>query len=69
MRKQTKIRIEILSLLNELENPAERIELIESIGKRMRQANSIESAKEVERFTIKMKAKKNIDYSPMLDKK
>lgn len=64
MTKKSKIRIEILSLLNQLSVP-ERIDLIESIGKRLRQQNSIETAKEVKSFTIKSGSKKNIDDYPV----
>lgn len=60
-----KIQIKILSLLNEIEVPAKRIELIERIGKRLRQANSIESAKEVSSFATKMGTKKKIDEYPV----
>lgn len=67
MKKQS-IRTKILSLLNELEMP-ERISLIESIGKRLRRQNSIESAKEVEAFARKTGNKKDIDYSPVLRNK
>ena len=62
MKKSTKIRIEILSLLNDLEEPAERISLIEKIGKDLRQANSIATSKEVEAFTRKNGVKKDIEY-------
>lgn len=67
MTKKGKIRIQILSLLNELE-ASERIDLIESIGKRLRQQNSIESAKEVRDFMRKAGTRKDIDYSPVLRK-
>lgn len=69
MKKSTKILIEILSILNQLEEHAERIEVIERIGKRLRQANSIATAKEVEIFTRKTGNKKDIDYSPVLKNK
>lgn len=49
--KQDKM-IAILSLLNEL-HIVERIEIIERIGKRLRQANSIQSAKDVRDFSAK----------------
>ncbi len=58
------IRIKILSLLNELPL-TEKIALIESIGKRLRQQNSIETANEVNRFAIKSNSKKNIDNYPV----
>jgi hypothetical protein len=44
--------IQILSLLNDVD-PVTRIEIIERIGKRLRQANSIQTAKEVQRFITK----------------
>lgn len=62
MKKSTKIMTEILSLLNQIEEPAERIDIVERIGKRLRQANSIATAKEVERFSIKAGVKKDIEY-------
>lgn len=65
MKKETEITIKIQSLLNELDTPAKRIDVVERIGKRLRQANSIETAKEVERFSIKMNAKKRIDDYPV----
>ena len=67
MKKSTKIRVEILSLLNQLE-VSERIDLIESIGKRLRQANSIATAKEVDEFARKAGVKLDIDYSHILRK-
>lgn len=65
MSKKQKLQIEILSLLNQLPIVAERIEIIERIGKRLRQANSIESAKEVEKFAVKLGTKKKIDDYPV----
>lgn len=67
MTKQ-KAMIQILSLLNEFD-VVERIEIIERIGKRLRQANSIQSAKEVKEFSIKKGVKKDIDYTPILKNK
>jgi hypothetical protein len=65
MTNKTKTMIKILSLLNE--HPVtERIEIIERIGKRLRQQNSIETAKEVQKFASKAGVKKDIDYSPIL---
>ena len=64
MTKQ-KATVEILSLLNSFD-VVERIDIIERIGKRLRQANSIQSAKEVKEFTTKKGIKKDIDYSPVL---
>lgn len=46
--KQEKL-IQILSILNDLP-PVERIEVAERACKRLRQANSIETAKDVQRF-------------------
>lgn len=67
MLKKNEIQIKILSLLNDLSIP-ERIEVIERIGKRLRQANSIQSAKEVQDFINKKGKKKDIDYTPILIK-
>ena len=64
MKKETELRLKILSLLNELEL-TERIGLIESIGKRLRQQNSIETAKEVSAFTVKSGTKKKIEVYPV----
>jgi len=64
MKKTTALQIQILSLLNELSVP-ERIDLVERIGKRLRQANSIASAKEVNQFMVTMKTKKKIDEYPV----
>jgi hypothetical protein len=44
--------IQILSLLNDVDIVT-RIEIIERIGKRLRQTNSIQTAKEVQRFITK----------------
>jgi hypothetical protein len=44
--------IQILSLLNDVDIVT-RIEIIERIGKRLRQANSIQTSKEVQRFITK----------------
>lgn len=65
---KAKIRVEILSLLNQINEPAERIALIESIGKALRQANSIHSAREVRDFVRIQGLTKNIDYTPILKK-
>lgn len=62
MKKSTKIQVEILALLNQIEEPAERIEMVERIGKRLRQASSIAAAKEVEQFARKAGIKKDIEY-------
>lgn len=53
------------SLLFNLAEPAHRIAVLERLGKHMRQLNSIETAKEVEKFTIKMNSKKKIDEYPV----
>ena len=52
MKKETELRLKILSLLNELEL-SKRIPLIESIGKRLRQQNSIEINNDVKQDAIK----------------
>jgi hypothetical protein len=44
--------IQILSLLNDVDIVT-RIEIIERIGKRLRQTNSIQTAKEVQKFILK----------------
>lgn len=54
MANKQKIQVEILSLLNQLPVVAERIEIIERIGKRLRQANSIETNKEIKKFQQKL---------------
>ena len=65
---KSKVQVEIISLLNQLANPCDQIEVIERIGKRLRQANSIQTAKEVARFAVKNGVKKEIDYTPVLRK-
>lgn len=65
--KKGEAYVKILSVLNEFSLP-ERIDIVERIGKRMRQANSIESANEVKKFAAKMGIKKEIDYSPVQNK-
>jgi len=65
--KKGEAYVKILSVLNEFTLP-ERIDIIETIGKRIRQNNSIESAKEVQKFASKMGVKKDIDYSPIQNK-
>lgn len=62
-----KIVIAIKKLLFELE-PAKRIEVIERIGKQLRQQNSIETSREVNDFRRKSGIKKDIDYTPVLPK-
>jgi hypothetical protein len=64
LKKETKARVDILSILNQFE-PPEAIALIESIGKGLRQANSIKSAKEVREFAIKRGLSKNINHYPI----
>jgi hypothetical protein len=63
MTKKNSVMIKILSLLNDL--PVyERIEIIERIGKRLRQQNSIETSREVDRFATKNKLNKQVDDYP-----
>lgn len=69
MKKATKIRIDIIALLNQLDEPADRIALVEKIGKELRQANSLAVAKDVEKFARMTGNKKDIDYSPVLKNK
>lgn len=64
MKKETEIRLKILSLLNELEL-SKRIPLIESIGKRLRQQNSIEINNDVKQDAIKRGTKKKIEIYPV----
>ena len=64
MKKETEIRVKILSLLNELELSS-RISLIESIGKRLRQQNSIEINNDVKQDAIKRGTKKKIEVYPV----
>ena len=59
--KKSEAHIKIISILNKLDEPAHRIEIIERIGKRLRQQNSIQTAKEVHQFMIKTGNKKNIE--------
>lgn len=68
MRKETKAYIDILSILNDFEM-SERISIVERIDKRLRQQNSVETAKEISDFTRKNRLKKDIDYSPVLKNK
>lgn len=65
MKKKTELTVKIQSLLNELETPAERIDLIERIGKKIRRANSIETSKEINKFNIKMNVRINVDDYPV----
>ena len=64
MKKETELRLKILSLLNELEL-SKRIPLIESIGKRLRQQNSIEINNDVKQDAIKRGNKKKIEIYPV----
>lgn len=64
MKKETELRLKILSLLNELEL-SKRIPLIESIGKRLRQQNSIEINNDVKQDAIKRGTKKKIEVYPV----
>ena len=53
-----------MSLLNDLELSS-RISLIESIGKRLRQQNSIEISNDVKQDAIKRGTKKKIEIYPV----
>lgn len=64
MEKKNEVHVKIQSILNEIPMP-DRIEIIERIGKRLRQANSVQTAKEVDLWSRKMGAKKNIDHYPV----
>ena len=64
MKKETELRLKILSQLNELEL-SKRIPLIESIGKRLRQQNSIEINNDVKQDAIKRGTKKKIEIYPV----
>jgi hypothetical protein len=68
MNKKSQIQVEIVSLLNNLPELSDRIEVIERIGKKLRQANSLAISKEVETFKLKKGLKKDIDYTPVLPK-
>lgn len=64
MKKETEVIVKILSLLNEF--PAvKQIEIAERIGKRLRQANSVQTAKEVHQFAVKKGLAKKIDHLPI----
>lgn len=58
--KKNEAKTKILGVLNEFTMP-ERIDILEKIVDNLRKRNSIEMAKEVEKFAIRVKAKKNID--------
>lgn len=62
--KKTEMRVQILSILNELPTP-EAISLIESIGKRLRQSYSVEVTREASKFAAKNGLKKDISHYPI----
>lgn len=67
-KKNAEIYLQIQKLLFELPL-TERINLVEKMGKKLRQQNSIETNKEVNEFKRKNGIKKNIDgYEPLLGK-
>lgn len=66
-KKNAEIYLQIQKLLFDLPL-SERITLIERMGKKLRQQNSIETNKEVNEFKRKNGIKKDIDYSPIQDK-
>lgn len=57
--KNKDIEYQILGVLSEFEL-SKKIEIIERIGKALRRHNSIESAKEVNSFAVKLGNKKKI---------
>lgn len=59
--------IQIRQILSTLEIP-ERIALLERMGKKIRQANSVQTAKEVSEWARKNGGRKEIDYTPILPK-
>ena len=56
--------VQIMSLLNQFEI-VKQIEILERLGKRVRQANSVQTAKEVQQFVTKRGVKKNVDHYPI----
>lgn len=62
-----RIEIEIMQILLKYPLP-KRIDMVERIGKKLRQQNSIETNREVNEFKRKQGIKKDIDYSPIQDK-
>lgn len=56
--------VEIQSMLNQLDTTT-AISIVERIGKRLRQANSINTAKEVAKFAADKGLKKNVDKYPV----
>lgn len=65
---KTEAKVKILSLLNEF-GLSDRITIMEAIVDKLRKQNSIEMANEVRKFSVKVKSKKDIDYSPVLKNK
>ncbi len=64
MKKETEVLVQIMSLLNQFE-VVKQIEIVERLGKRLRQANSVQTAKEVHQFAIKKGTKKEITHYPV----
>lgn len=58
--KKSEVKTKIISLLNEFPM-TDRIDILEEVVDKLRKRNSIEMAKEVEKFAIKTRSKKNID--------
>lgn len=61
-------KIKILSLLNEFQL-SDKITILEGTVDKLRKQNSIEMANEIRKFSVKVKARKDIDYSPVLKNK
>lgn len=64
MKKESAALVQILSILNQFDT-IKQIELVERLGKRLRQANSVQTAKEVHQFAVKRGVKKEIDKYPI----
>ena len=64
MKAKTKVMVEIKSLLKDLPMH-EQIEVVERLGKQLRQANSIQTAKEIDQFSRRVGTKKQIDKYPI----
>jgi len=64
MKKETQAVVDIQSILNQFET-VKQIEIIERLGKKLRQANSVQTAKEVHQFAVKRGVKKDIDKYPI----
>ena len=64
MKKEAAALVQILSILNQFDT-VKQIELVERLGKRLRQANSVQTAKEVHQFAVKRGVKKEIDHLPI----